>query len=316
MKSSSIVIRAYNEAEHIGQLLEGISKQTIKPAEIILVDSGSTDGTLETASQFPVKIVQIQPERFTFGYSLNKGISNANGEFIIIASAHVYPLYPDWIEQLLSPFEDPKVALTYGKQRGDENTKISEQQIFKQWFPDKSIHHQGHPFCNNANAAIRRALWEKHQYNETLTGLEDLEWAKWAISQGYIISYKSESEVIHLHDETLKEIYNRYKREAIAFKQIFPQEKFSLMDFLKLTYSNIFFDLKQASQSNSFLSQFNNILGFRISQFWGTYKGYRHTGSITWNLRKTFYYPNISTQIDTSPRKVQTIIYSENEEKL
>ena len=71
--SISIVVRARNEEEHIGKLLFGIMQQTIKDPEIILVDSGSTDGTLAVASQFPVKIVHIHPKDFTFGRSLNHG---------------------------------------------------------------------------------------------------------------------------------------------------------------------------------------------------------------------------------------------------
>jgi glycosyltransferase involved in cell wall biosynthesis len=50
----SIVIRACNEEKHITSLLEGIAQQFLKEAEIILVDSGSTDRTLEIASQYPV----------------------------------------------------------------------------------------------------------------------------------------------------------------------------------------------------------------------------------------------------------------------
>jgi rhamnosyltransferase len=170
-------ISAYNEEKHIGRLLEGINHQTVRDAEVILVDSGSTDTTATTAAQHGAKVLHILPEEFTFGRFLNPGLADATSDLVAIASAHVYPVYPDWLECLLEPFADPAVALTYGKQRGDENTKFSEQQIFATWFPGESVLRQTHPFCNNANAAIRRALWELHPYDETLTGLEDLDWA-------------------------------------------------------------------------------------------------------------------------------------------
>ena len=164
----SLVIRAYNEEKHIGRLLWGIMQQTVKDVEIILVDSGSTDATTAIAGRFPVSILHIPPEDFTFGRSLNLGIAHANGEFIVIASAHVYPVYPDWLEKLLEPFQNPDVALVYGKQRGEINSKFSEQQIFAHWFPEQSQTLQQHPFCNNANAAIRRSIWQGHPYDESL----------------------------------------------------------------------------------------------------------------------------------------------------
>jgi rhamnosyltransferase len=114
----SIIIRACNEEKHITQLLQGIGQQSLQDHEIILVDSGSTDGTLVIASHYPVRVVHIQPQDFTFGHSLNQGIQESHGDFIVIVSAHVYPVYPDWLECLLAPFADPQVALSYGKQRG------------------------------------------------------------------------------------------------------------------------------------------------------------------------------------------------------
>src|SRR6266542_56515 len=106
----SIIIRAYNEEKHIGRLLEGIRQQTLKDVEIILVDSGSTDGTVPVAESFGARIVHIRPDEFTFGRSLNYGIKAAQREFIVIASAHVYPVYPDWLETLLRPFQDNSLA--------------------------------------------------------------------------------------------------------------------------------------------------------------------------------------------------------------
>jgi rhamnosyltransferase len=226
MTFCSIIIRAYNEEAHIERLLVGVLQQELKNFEIILVDSGSSDATVAIASRYPVKVVQIQPQQFTFGFSLNQGIKQAQGELIVLASAHVYPVYPDWLEQLTEAFADPAVGLVYGKQRGDNATKFSEQQVFAHWFPEGSQSRQSHPFCNNANAAIRQALWEEHPYDESLPGLEDLEWARWALERGKTIVYKPEAEVIHVHNETSRGVYNRYRREGMAFKRLYPHEHF------------------------------------------------------------------------------------------
>ena len=181
MVSYSIVIRCYNEEQYIGGLLSGIMEQTVQDVEIIVVDLSSADATLSVASRYPVKILSIQPEELTFSRSLNLGCQTASGRFIVIASVQVYPVYNDWLEKLLAPFVDPKVALVYGKQRGTNSTKYSEHQIFRKWFPKQSVSSQDHPFCSNANAAIRRELWEQLPYNEELTGLEDLDWSKRAM---------------------------------------------------------------------------------------------------------------------------------------
>ena len=121
----SIIIRAYNEEKHIGRLLDGISRQTLQDIETILVDSGSTDRTVAIAAGFPVKILHIPPEEFSFGRSLNLAIAEAQHEVIVLASAHVYPVYPDWLERLLEPFAEAKIGLSYGKQRGNTESNFS-----------------------------------------------------------------------------------------------------------------------------------------------------------------------------------------------
>ncbi len=286
----SLVIRCYNEEHHIGKLLSGIMEQTIKNVEILIVDSGSTDATLSIASRFPVKILSIKPEEFSFGSSLNKGCAASTNEFIIMASAHVYPVYRDWLEKLLLPFNDPEVAIVYGKQRGDTEARYSEQQIYKKWYPDDSINCQKHPFCNNANAAIRRSLWERLPYNEDLTGLEDLDWAKRAVGLGKKIFYSAEAEIIHIHNETRFKIYNRYKREAIAFKHIFPHEHFHFWDFLKLFTINSVTDYYHAWKDRMLSKNFVGIPIFRLMQFWGTYRGFRQRIILSQQLRNRFYY--------------------------
>lgn len=287
----SVIIRAYNEEKHIGRLLTGIMQQTVRDVEIILVDSGSTDATVAIASRFPVRVVSIAPEAFTFGRSLNLGCSHAKGEFLVIASAHVYPVYPDWLECLLRPFEDPQVALAYGKQRGNAATRFSEHQVFAKWFPEEPRPRQRFPFCNNANAAVRRALWEQHPYDEDLPGLEDIDWATWALSQGYVLAYVPEAEVVHIHEETWRQVYNRYRREAMALRRIDPQAHFGLLDFLRLFPANVLADLAQAAREGVLWREAWGILLFRLMQFWGTYRGFSFRGEMTEALKRTLYYP-------------------------
>jgi rhamnosyltransferase len=308
----SIVIRCYNEEQHIARLLTGILAQSLPDPEIILVDSGSTDGTLAIASQFPVRVVHIEPQQFTFGRSLNLGCSQAGHELIVIASAHVYPVYADWLERLVAPFSDPQVGLTYGKQRGDRDTKFSEQQIFIHWFPEHARESQAYPFCNNANAAIRRSLWQKFPYDETLSGLEDLDWARRVSAAGYRIAYVPEAEIIHLHNEPTRGTYNRYRREAMAFQHIYPHERFRLVDFLHLSASNILHDLWRAYRQGVLLRHLSSIPRFRLAQFWGTYQGYRQRGPLNWQLRQTFYYPRtLGTPAPNQPRNLPPIPYDQ-----
>lgn len=297
----SIVIRSFNEERHIGRLLAGIMEQTVNEVDIILVDSGSTDATVAIASQFPVTVVHIDPEDFSFGRSLNLGCAAAKHEILVLASAHVYPVYNDWLEQMLAPFADPNVGLVYGKQRGGETTQYSEHQIFARWFGEEAVRKQRHPFCNNANAALRRGLWQARPYDEDLTGLEDLDWANDVLKQGYYLSYAADAEIIHLHDETPRRIYNRYRREAIAHKAIFPEQSFSAFDFARLALTNIASDYFHAWHDRVLRRNLASIPVFRLCQFWGTYRGFAKQGPVTNQLKQAFYYPRAFKRPEPAP---------------
>ena len=280
------------------------------------MDSGSTDSTISIAKRYPVKIVSIKPEDFSFGASLNMGCKVAQGEFIVIASAHVYPVYKNWLEKLIAPFSNPKVGIVYGKQRGNESTKFSEHQIFQKWFPDRGDPQQDHPFCNNANAVIRRALWEKWHYDEALSGLEDLAWAKRIVAEGFSICYEADAEIIHVHNETMANIYNRYQREAVALKCIYPEEHFGFFHFIFLFLGTVSSDCLHAVREYKLCKNFASIIGFRLMQFWGTYSGFQKRGDVSAKLKRKFYYPrgfSIAEQPRKSfPEKSQKIVYSSN----
>jgi rhamnosyltransferase len=287
----SVIVRCLNEEKHIGKLLIGIGQQSLRDVEVIIVDSGSTDDTLEIARKFPCKIVQIRPEEFSFGRAINIGAKAASGEFLIFASAHVYPVYDDWLERLVDPFKDPKVAVCYGRQSGNELTRFSEHQLFAATFPDGRSGIQKHPFSNNANCAIRRSLWIETPYDEELTGLEDLDWASKMMRKGLAVYYSAEAEIVHVHEEKPRQIFNRYRREAIALRIIDPSQKMSFGGFLQLFISNAISDWIHAIREGRFFRVAYDVLLFRFLQFWGAYVGAKQVGTVSEDLKRTFYYP-------------------------
>jgi glycosyltransferase involved in cell wall biosynthesis len=298
--SISIVIRCFNEERHIGRLLTGVLEQTHRPDQIVVVDSGSTDATVAIARRFPVVVRTIPPDAFSFGRSLNLGCAAATSDLIVIASAHVYPLYDTWLEELTRPFENPAVALTYGRQIGDDQTKYSEHRVMARWFPSTSIARQSYPFSNNANAAIRRARWLDQPYDEELTGLEDVDWAKRALDAGQAISYVATAPVVHAHDESWHQLVNRYRREAIAHKRIYQEHGMSAFEAARLALANIGSDYAHAMRDGVLLQNLLAVPMFRAAQFLGTYQGFAQRGSVSAELRQHFYYPHSWTrQADT-----------------
>lgn len=291
--SVSVVIRCRNEEAHIGRLLTGLVRQRERPDEIIIVDSGSTDATLAIASAFPVRVVQVEQQDFSFGAACNVGCDAAEGDVVVFISAHCYPVYDTWLERLLAPFDDDRIALSYGRQVAPKGARYSEHRIFGTWFPGGSVPRQRHPFCNNANSAIRRSIWDDGlRYDEHLTGLEDLDWANRAIEAGYLLSYVAEARVVHVHDETFREVVNRYRREAIAHRQIDDEQVVTLPGASRLAAANIVSDLAAAYRDGCLLEHAADIPRFRVAQFWGTYRGSKQRGPVTALLRQRFFFPD------------------------
>ena len=288
----SIVIRTFNEEKHIGKLLHEVQNQNTNfDYETIIVDSGSTDSTIDIVKQHLVTVEQINPKNFSFGYSLNRGIDLAQGEYTVITSAHCYPVDKLWLQNIIQPFKDKKVGLVYGKQIGNEKTRYSEHQIFAKWFPDHDMDDCTLSFCNNANSAIRNDLWRVCPFDETLTGLEDIDWGKKIQSRGYRICYRTDAGVYHIHVESSKQIFRRYYREALAYKAIFLNVKFGLYDFIKLLSMNLVGDYIHALTEGKFLRNIFDIPLFRFLQFWGTYQAHRYSMPISKEMRRRLYYP-------------------------
>lgn len=199
---SSIVIRAKNEARHIGETLEAVfTQQGCSEFDVVVVDSGSTDGTLDIARRFPINLIEIPPETFTYGRSLNIGIAASKGEIIVSLSAHTLPLGTGWLANLLRPLSDPTVCGVYGRQlpRAD----AGRLEVFGMWFTgvssDRRRVHRSNPMFSNANGAFRRRLWEDEPFDEEVAGAEDLAWVRIMLSRGWIVIFEPSACAYHSH---------------------------------------------------------------------------------------------------------------------
>lgn len=257
-KRASIIIRTRNEAKYLQTLFDGIEANLYPNSsyETIIVDSESTDDTVQIAKRLADKVIQIPRERFTFGYSLNVGISESKAEHIVIISAHCKPTTKDWLRDLLSPLQDETVAMVYGSQIGCKESKFSDAQDLMRRYTGERPYY----FANNANSAIRKSLWEQHKFNETLSGLEDIEWAKYWSEHGFKTIYQASAEVQHCHTDTGKQTRNRFYREAKAARQL-KINMYGYKDILK-EFRFCFADLLSTPDiTETILFRFNKVLG-------------------------------------------------------
>lgn len=291
MTTTSVVIRALNEEKYIGRLLAGLAEQRVQADEIILVDSGSTDATVSIAQHYGCRIVHIKKEEFSFGRALNIGCEAATSDVLIFMSAHVYPVYDTYIEHIARPFDDPTVAVSYGRHLGDERTKFSEARLMLKWFPQNSVPDQGHGFSNNGNCAVRRSRWQETPYDETLTGLEDLDFGNKAVQAGLKVAYVAEAAVVHVHEESWSRTRNRYRREAIAYERIMGKQRMGALEALGLAIGNIISDYFHAAFEGKLFGNLGSIPAFRTAQFLGAWEGYR-SRSVSAELKQRFYYPH------------------------
>ena len=289
-RTISIVIRALNEAEHLPALLDSIERQSLAPDEVVLVDSGSTDATVEIGESRGLKVIHIPPGDFTFGRALNWGCEAAKGEILVFVSAHVYALDDSWLASLVAPFDDDGVGLSYGGQTGDDRSNFAEIQLLKRWFPDVATNDQQDPFCNNANCSIRRELWETTPFDETLPGLEDMAFARQIRSVGHRVAYVPEAKIAHVHQEGWRQTLNRYRREAMAYQTIFGSQTMSLARCVSLAAESIAKDTKAAVTERKFAAV-PSAAAFRVAQYAGSWVGHRSDPTETRQIVRRMYYP-------------------------
>jgi rhamnosyltransferase len=201
----SLIIRTRNEAAGIQQALNGVFAQIVRPDEVILVDSGSTDDTLDKVSGYALKIISIPYERFTFGFAYNEGARSAQGDYLVSLSAHAMPANPLWLKNLLEPLmDDPKRVGSASRQIPFPGQSLEPylrlwQALFGWGLQTPLVERY---LFSNASSAIRAQSWRETPFDETAPTCEDHQWALKMQHCGYRIAYAAESVVYHSHQMT------------------------------------------------------------------------------------------------------------------
>lgn len=212
-----MVIRAKNEARFIGETLEALfDARALAPRQVVVVDSGSTDGTQTTVQAFPASLIQIAAEDFTYGYALNLGVANVDAEIVATLSAHSLPAGHDWLHNLIEPFSRPRVAGVYGRQLPRANATLFELvgMHLTGVLSDSPRLLDRRPLFSNANGAFRRSLWLEHPFDERVGGAEDIAWVRTMQERGYVIAYQPSAAVYHSHGEPLLRHLRRASRDV------------------------------------------------------------------------------------------------------
>ena len=209
-------------------------------------------------------------------------------------SGHCIPASDSWLENLVAPLLEGLSGYSYGRQLGRDTTKFSEMQLFEKYFPPQSESPQQGFFCNNANSAISRKVWEHFKFDETVTGLEDMELAKRYVESGGRISYISDASVFHLHDESWRQTSRRYERESVALRVIMPEVRITWIDTWRYIVTAIFSDAVLAAREGVFLKKFIEIVCFRTAQYYGSYRGNQLLKAAADKRKDSYFYPKDS----------------------
>ncbi len=232
MPAVSVVIRAKDEAAGIAETLSRLRAQTV-PADavqLIVVDSGSRDRTVDIARAAGADVHRIPPESFTFGGSLNFGCALATAPIVIALSAHAFPPDERWLARLLHAFEDEAVACACGDDYGPDGGPLRERVRQDEQLARRNPH-WGY---SNAAGAFRLDLWRQRAFRPDMPGTEDKEWAWWWLRRGHACVVDPDFAVEHDHSkDPLREIYIRNRREWVGYQMFLDPADYSVSDLVR-----------------------------------------------------------------------------------
>lgn len=241
----AVVIPTKNAMPGFARVLEMVRRQrTPWPYEIIVIDSGSHDGTAEYAGQFPdVRLISIDPKTFGHGRTRNQAIAASDAPFVALITHDAEPLDESWLAKLVMAVEqDDRVAGAFGRHVAYSNaspfTKRDLDRHFEGFLThppvvDRDVNREKYAadegwrqflhFYSDNNSCLRRSVWEKIPYPD-VEFAEDQLWAKLIIEAGYAKAYAHEATVYHSHNYRIFECLQRSFDESRNFRKYFSYQ--------------------------------------------------------------------------------------------
>lgn len=273
----SIVIRALNEGQHLGTCLQAIGQQVIhRPVEVVLVDSGSTDATLDIAQAHGCRIETLAPGAFSFGRALNLGVRASQHPIVVSLSAHCVPADERWLSCLVAPLLEEQAAMAFGSHVAPATSRSSEMNYFA-WKYRGPSGLTRRPLMNNGNAAFLQALWRQHPFDEALPAQEDMAFCQWHQHHGQRLFYVAEAQVTHHHNDRNHALYRRLYRELAVEFHLGERSRKDFFLFLAAMPVHVVQDLATSRRKRAMLKALKGILAFRGVQaaaYWRAWQSF------------------------------------------
>jgi rhamnosyltransferase len=237
----SIIMRSFNEAWALRETLPALGAQEYSNWELTVIDSGSTDGSVELIRQFePCHFMQIASQDYNPARVLNRGMELASSQIAVFLNADATPQSSDWLGPLVMALLNPQVAAVYGRQIPRPGCQAVYAHDYERCFgPDRESKTWDH-FFSMASSGIRKDIWAKRGFNEAMQYSEDDEYTRWCRAQGCQVIYEPDSVVMHSHNYTPAQAWKRSYGEgrALAAMSKDPAAKFNWTRMVLLGWLN------------------------------------------------------------------------------
>lgn len=221
----SIVMRSFNEAWALRETLPALAAQDWQNLELIVIDSGSTDGSQDLIrAARPVHFIQITPQEYNPSRVMNHGMRLAGSERVIFLNADATPQNSHWLRPLADTLADDRVAACFGRQIPRPDCQAVFACDYDRCFgPDRESARWDH-FFSMVSSGLRKDVWSQRGFREDLQYAEDDEYTRWCRAQGYQVSYVEESVVMHSHNYTPQQSWKRAYGDARAIGKAWSQK--------------------------------------------------------------------------------------------
>jgi rhamnosyltransferase len=222
----SILIPVKNGGADLERCLARVAAQRVdEDVEVIVVDSGSTDGSVALARASGAVVHEIPSHEFDHGATRNLAASLAGGETLVFTSQDAYAERDDWLARLVAPLAEDGVAGVYGRQLAHHEAVPPEVYFLDFLYgprsrrqsvaADRGISMETTLF-SNVNAAIPRAIFERYPFAEDIIMSEDQEWSRRVLLAGHTLAYEAEAPVRHSHNYSLPAAFRRFFDSGVS----------------------------------------------------------------------------------------------------